>query len=227
MDGKHICISAQGSEYFNYKGTHSTVLLALVDGNYNFLYINVGTNGRLSDGGVYWNSDLSKAIETNSLNIPEDKPLPGRVRPVPHVIVADAAFSNQYHIMKPYPYRGLTKEQKIFNYRVSRARRIVENVFGILANRFRVLLNTIPLKAQKAKTITQACCALHNFLRKESKINYLGNNPENDIDRRYRFVYGLSKQQNRRPKNDILMIREEFKEYFNGCGSVSWQNDMI
>lgn len=227
MDGKHVCISAEGAEFYNYKGTHSIVLLALVDANYNFLYINVGTAGRISDGGVYWNSDLSTAIESNSLNIPEDRPLPGRTKPVPYVIVADAAFSSSYHIMKPYPYRGLTREQKIFNYRLSRARRIVENVFGILANRFRVLLNTIHLSSEKAKIITLACCTLHNFLKKEAKSSYLHTNPEDDIDKRYRFIFGLSRQQAKRPKNEVLLIREEFKEYFNECGAVPWQDEMI
>ncbi|KAJ8977069.1 hypothetical protein NQ317_017231 [Molorchus minor] len=184
-------------------------------------------NGRLSDGGVYWESDLSNAIEMNILNLPEDRPLPGRIRPVPYVIVADAAFSLSTHIMKPYPFRGLPHEQKIFNYRTSRARRIVKNTFGILANRFRILLHTIPLKPDKAKIIIQACCALHNFLRAELNKTYMGNNPDADIDRRYRFVYGLSRQQSRRPRTEALRIREEFKEYFNGCGSVPWQNDMI
>lgn len=51
---------------------------------------------------------------------------------MPFMIVVDDAFPLNKHIMKPYSQVGLTPESRIFNYRLSRARRIVENAFGIL-----------------------------------------------------------------------------------------------
>lgn len=224
LDGKHIVIKAptkDGSAYFNYKGQHSIVLLALVDANYKFLYIHVGTNGRVSDSGVYWESDLSRAIEHKLLNFPEDRPLPGRQKSIPFVIVADSAFVLSPNIMKPYPEKGITREQRIYNYRLSRARRVVENAFGILANRFRILLNTIPICPEKAKVITQTCCVLHNFLGKEA------NGKSNDIKDNYKYLYSLRNEKGRRPKNEALGIRNEFMEYFNTIGSVPWQTDLI
>lgn len=120
----------------------------------------------------------------------------------------------------------MTKEQRIFNYRLSRARRVVENAFGILANRFRVLINLISLKPGKARIITLACCILHNFLNLETGHASLSKHPE-EIDPQYKFVYGLSRQNYGRPRNEALNIREEFKEYFNGCGRVPWQDNIV
>ena len=78
--------------------------------------------------------------------------------------------------MKPYPSRNLDESKRIFNYRLSRARRIVENVFGILTCRFGVLKHAIPLEPEKVENAVLACCALHNFLRTKKTTNpdYMG-----------------------------------------------------
>lgn len=83
MDGKHVNIFApnDSSDYYNYKGAHNIVLLALVDDDYCFSYVDIGTNGRSSDGGVFERSGLGRALERNTLNLPEQS-----------VIVGDAAF---------------------------------------------------------------------------------------------------------------------------------------
>nr|CAI5829195.1 unnamed protein product [Callosobruchus analis] len=66
MDGKHILIkkpSNSGSYYFNYKGTFSVVLFAIVNANYEFLYVHTGTNGRVSDGGIWNNTGICKRLK--------------------------------------------------------------------------------------------------------------------------------------------------------------------
>ena len=127
-----------GSDYFNYKQFFSVVLMAIVDADYKFIYIDVGCNGRVSDGGVFKNYSIYTALQNNTLNIPKPTKLPRSRERVPYVLVADDAFALSNYLMKPYAQSELSTKNKIYNYRLSRARRTVENAFGILANRFRV-----------------------------------------------------------------------------------------
>ena len=77
--------------------------------------------------------------------------------------MADDAFPLKENIQKPLGQAGLTHDTRIYNYRLSRARRVVENSFGILANRFRVFMTPISLDPAKVENIVIACCCLHNF----------------------------------------------------------------
>lgn len=243
LDGKHIVIQAppgSGSQYYNYKGTHSIVLMALADANYKIIYANIGTNGRVSDGGVFNNCGLSRALQDNTLNLPPPEPLPGRSKQVPYVVVADDAFALKPYLMKPYPFRNQPGINRIYNYRLSRARRIVENVFGILASRFRILRKPITLAPEKVKIYTTTICVLHNFLmsRKESVNIYApagtfdDENEENGNWRNESLPGGnLLPLQNDNAHNYSVMakeIREEFRDYFiSSEGEVSWQYKYI
>ena len=62
------------------------------------------------------------------MNVPLPVPLPGCIHPVSFSSVGDDAFPLHNNLMKPYPLRNLSSDQRIFNYRLSRARRVVENV---------------------------------------------------------------------------------------------------
>ena len=108
-----------------------------------------------------------KHLKKRDLNIPNSRPLPGSTTPIPFIIVADDAFPLKSNIMKPYGQANLDIKKRIFNYRLSRARRVVENAFGILANRFRVFMTGFCLDPQKVQIIAMACCSLHNFLIKD------------------------------------------------------------
>ncbi|XP_041354387.1 uncharacterized protein LOC121372171 [Gigantopelta aegis] len=146
IDGKHVKIQApanSGSLYYNYKGIFSIVLMAVVDSQYKLLYIDVGANGSCSDGGVFKGTSLYKALDQGKAGLPPPESLPNSQVPVHYNLVADAAFAQKSWLVKPFSQRNLTKQMRIFNYRLSRARNPVENTFGILAQRFRCLLGTI------------------------------------------------------------------------------------
>ncbi|XP_063836770.1 uncharacterized protein LOC135085916 [Ostrinia nubilalis] len=137
IDGKHITILAPahtGSEYFNYKGSFSIVLLALVDSDYCFLFADIGSQGRISDGGVLNQSNLWKKICDGTLNLPPSCPLPGSNTNMPYVFLGDGAFALSTHIMKPFPgHHQLGTPERMFNQELSRSRAVVENTFGILS----------------------------------------------------------------------------------------------
>ncbi|XP_067055962.1 uncharacterized protein [Acropora muricata] len=105
IDGKHNLIQPppnSGSHYYNYKHTHSIVLMAIAGPDYECLYADVGTNRRVSDGGVWNKCGLSQAIEDGIISLPPPKCLPNGDTEVPHVFVGDDAFALKRHMMKPY-----------------------------------------------------------------------------------------------------------------------------
>ena len=66
IDSKHIALFHPRDialEFYNYKGFYSLVLMATVDYNYKFVYVDVGCQGRISVGGVFRNTSLCKALE--------------------------------------------------------------------------------------------------------------------------------------------------------------------
>ena len=178
IDGKHCRIRVPpqtGSLFYNYKKFFSIVLMAVVDADYKFLYINTGAQGKTADGGV-WNTcclgkdldrdhDPGNAGQPKKVPLPAPRPFPGDDQPMPFAFLCDDAFALSSYMQKPFAHRQLTRAERIYNYRLSRARRVVENAFGIMANRWRVLLTTMCLKPDRAEKVVNACCSLHNWLR--------------------------------------------------------------
>jgi hypothetical protein len=72
MDGKHVRIIPPpgcGAQYYNYRNFYSIVMMALVNGNYEFTYVDVGKNGRISDGGVLEHTTFYQKLIQGLLNL--------------------------------------------------------------------------------------------------------------------------------------------------------------
>ena len=197
--------------------------MALVDAKYRFLYCDVGCNGRVSDGGVFAQTSLQDSLSNKTANIPTPTFLPGTDQLMSFHIVADEAFPLREDIMKPYHNRNLTEEQRIFNYRLSRARRVVENAFRILVNRFRVFTTTIALAPEKVEKIVLASCALHNFLRSTTDTEWV-----QDADEETTNLPSVGIPHNANTTNAAKDKRNVLANYFiSEEGAVEWQKHMI
>jgi hypothetical protein len=146
--------------------------------------------------------------------------------------------------MRPYPQKHLTDEQRVFNYRLSRARLTIENTFGIMTARWQILHKPVSMKIKNAENLFIVC--LHNFIMTAEKAM-----PSND--RRYcssemievlhddgRVTPGQWRQHQSQHFQDLGRVggnfsgavprgmREYLKEYFNsdiGAAQTPWQFD--
>lgn len=158
VDGKHVqikCPDKTGSNYWCYLNKFSIVLMAIVGPDYKFLCIDVGGFGKNSDGGIFEASNMGRRFETNQMNVPAPKALPGQNEPTPHVIIGDEAFGLKPYLMRPFPYRqSKTDVRKLhYNMRLCRARRVVENAFGILARKWRIFYRALETKLKTSIVI--------------------------------------------------------------------------
>ena len=182
LDRKHVALKKPkntGALYHNYKGFFSIVMLALVDGQYKFRWVDAGT---ASDAQIFNACWLKRKIEDGRIGFPDPGPITQCGRHVPYFILADDAVALKTWLMKPYGRRMSTREERIANYRISRGRRVVENAFGILVSRFRMMLTTIELSQETVREVVFTCVVLHNILRSQYQGQHGGQEPGDDED---------------------------------------------
>jgi hypothetical protein len=242
IDGKHILVQQpanSGSEYYNYKGTNSIVLLAVADALLRFTIVDIGRNGRMSDGGVFSRSALFEALEAGTLGIPGPAAIPGTEIVTPRVFLTDDAFPLRPDMMKPFK-ETVTDDQRIFNYRLSRARRIVESTFGVMASKWRLFRRPITaLSPHRAEAFVKAAVCLHNYLRNidiEIGRNYYANDSfvssnsaEPPLDNVTGMV-GLSHQGSNNYSASAKDLRDLFMRYFvsgEGSSQTPWQYTLV
>ena len=245
IDGKHIrieCPKKSGTLYYNYKGFYSIVLLAVCDANYCFTLFDVGAYGSNNDSGVLANSDIGTKFSDESFNLPNDKELHDcTYKPLPYFLVGDEIFPLKSWMMRPYPGNSFPEDERIYNYRHFRARITIENAFGILAARWRILLRPIRASVENVERYTCACLALHNYLRQTNNSSYT---PYGFLD--IESSDGTIKPgewratkptgsfepvrpiRGSRPRELCIKMRNGIKNYFlTQSGMVSWQQSYV
>ena len=240
LDGKHVPIKKpdhQGTLYYNYKKFHSIILMALADAKYRFLYVDVGAEGGAGDAGTWIKSTLCRGIEKEKVGFPTtDLHLPHDNQDIPYHIIGDDAFALKTWLMKPYAHLSQVHHERIFNYRLSRARRVVENAFGVLQMRWRVFGSPIGLNPKTVRTVTLCACVMHNLLlvhhpprpqhldREDYEGNFIPGEWRDTENLMERLMAAYARNPTRRAKAQ----RDYLALYFcSRVGAVPWQERIV
>ncbi|XP_051160010.1 putative nuclease HARBI1 [Leptopilina boulardi] len=153
IDGSHIKIDKPAEDkdsYINRKQYFSIQMQGVVDENKKIIDICVGYPGSVHDARVLRESTIStKLRDTCGDN---------------GYLLGDTAYLCLNHLMVPYKDRGnITRAQIKFNQKLSQCRVVVENAFGCLKQRFRLLYHMKVRNIVRLVQIVVACCVLHNL----------------------------------------------------------------
>lgn len=107
---------------------------------------------------------MKQAFKDNLLSVPEAYPICNTNYVLPFSLISDEGVPLKSYLLRPYARRSVhANEQRVFNYRLSRARRVIENAFGILVSRWQILQRPLALKITSIEKIVQAVTCLHNY----------------------------------------------------------------
>lgn len=123
--------------------------------------------------------------------------------------------------MRPYSERYIETKKKIFNYRLSRARRFVECGFGILASKWTIFHKPINVHTEFAVNIVKCCCMLHNYVLEKDGSQF------EDMLHNFPSTSNTRTQQFRSIQNGYTGFRNYLANYFMDEGKLPWQDEFI
>ncbi|XP_017466842.1 PREDICTED: uncharacterized protein LOC108359474 [Rhagoletis zephyria] len=130
LDGTHFKINTPKTDaisYYDRKGNHS--IQAICDSKFSFLDVFIGYPGSCHDANVWKNSPIYKGITSGRVELAKDA-----------IILADSAYPLSKYLIAPYRDNGhLSREEKQFNYYLSSTKVFIEQTFGILRGKFKIL----------------------------------------------------------------------------------------
>lgn len=205
--------------------------MAISDAKYCFSMLDIGAEGRQSDGGVFRRSEIGIGFENVNLNLPEPTQVEVDGPELPYILVADEAFALTPYMMRPFPRsKHLDIRKKIFNYRLSRARLVVENAFGLLAARWRIYRKPINTSLSTAVKIVQATTALHNYIiQYEAMLPpaeriYSKYSTEDNVNLTHTGAFSEMDALNTNSHSRYAaQVRNHYADFFMNTGAFEWQ----
>jgi len=149
---------------------------------------------------------------------------------VPFVILGDKALPLKTYLMKPFARKDLSCEERVFNCRLSQARRCVECAFGILKAKWRLLNKAIETNVNKAERTVRCICLLPNII-----IDLEGTTHDHSVLQETSQIRGsrqaktnISGRSFSRSSKGAIDVRNTFKACFNGpTAAILSQNQKV
>lgn len=187
--------------------------MLISDANNKVIHYQVGMDGSTNDSGTWFFSQLKDAMDRNALNLPSvpDGQLQDH-------LIGDGAYPLGERMLVPFQSVGC-KSKDVYNYRISRARRIVESTFRLISARFKIFYTKMHLLPKNAEIIISAGISLHNFLlATESPTSQSLEISEPSIK--------LNRVEGNFPSKAHRQ-REALCKFFLEEGRVSWQDEKV
>lgn len=154
IDGTHIPIARpveNEAQFVNRHGEHSVNAMMVCGADLRFVFCSARWPGSVNDGRVFRNSALAHRLEDGW-------------RPFPAcVILGDSGFPNLPYLITPLP-NPITVGEQLLNRKHKSTRRLVENSFALLKERFRCLLVPLPFEPTFSCETIKCCVVLHNIV---------------------------------------------------------------
>uniref|UniRef100_A0A8R1ITF5 DDE Tnp4 domain-containing protein n=1 Tax=Caenorhabditis japonica TaxID=281687 RepID=A0A8R1ITF5_CAEJA len=165
LDGKHFAVEHpphSGSLNANYKGFFSFNSLMLCDSDLCVMYCQISELGVNSDAQLFRDGPLQSILD-DLVRMAGFRMLPDHRTLMPPFLLADNGFALTHSTMQPYRQNSLTLENYEFNKMISAVRVRVENLFGVLTSKFRILRRDMNLDPSTSRALVVALCVIHNI----------------------------------------------------------------
>ncbi|KAK0132177.1 hypothetical protein N1851_033012 [Merluccius polli] len=143
----------------------------------------------------------------------------------PHMVVLAG------NLMRPFPGHQ-SGSHRVFNFRLSHARLIVENTFGILTSQWRMYRGVIGVSPANVDACVKATCVLHNFLRRTSKTTNRTTRPPAgqpgpsrapSADGDAVGLQPVARVGSNNASREAIRVRETVVSYFSNDRAATWQ----
>ena len=170
VNGKHIAIKRPSVTFSNRKGRDTLNCHAAIDYSYRFFDIVKKWPGSMC-ARIFANSSLNEAMRNGIIHKCEKVTVPSE-DPVLICILRDTAYPLLPFLMAEYATGGKSPDEKLFGFRLSSARMVIECPFGRLKARFGCLRQNMDIRLEELPVVIHSCFILHNFCeRKKEPVN--------------------------------------------------------